>query len=253
MMTAVERWTSRSGVRIRYLDNAPARPAGLPVLFSPGITDFADEYMEVLEFFLPRRMIVVEVRGRGRSEVPSDNYSAADHADDLAAVLDEEGIDRFHMMTFSRGTTWALDLVLRDPLRVASVSIGDYWAREHRLDEAAADTMMTTRFRGRPMPERVEAHVLTELFRASRDRDLCGHLAATGIPVLVASGTEAGGLLTDDDLDEYRHRIPDVETAVIAGASHDLFRPDRLAYPRVVQNFIARRAPGLRPSATSPQ
>ncbi len=50
-------------MRIRYLDNAPAAPVGLPILFSPGFTDFADEYAEVLQFLLPRR-VAVEVRGR---------------------------------------------------------------------------------------------------------------------------------------------------------------------------------------------
>ncbi|MGD9701038.1 MAG: alpha/beta fold hydrolase [Acidimicrobiia bacterium] len=242
--SVAERWTSRSGPRIRYLDNAPAAATGLPVLLSPGFTDFADEYAEVLEFFSPRRMLVVEVRGRGRSEAPHSGYRASDHAADLQAVLDEEGIDRFHLMTFSRGTTWGLDLVLDDPARVASVSIGDYAARELALARDLAGQVMEARFRGRPMAERVEAHVISELFGASRERDLFGALAATGLPVMVATGTEDGCMLDAAGVQEYRDRIPGVEIVVIEGAAHDLFRPDRLAYPRAVQQFIQRRAPG---------
>ena len=68
----VERCTSGSGARIRYLDNSPAEPVGLPVLFVPGLSDFADEYVGMLGFFHPRRVLVVEVRGRGRSEAPPD-------------------------------------------------------------------------------------------------------------------------------------------------------------------------------------
>ena len=56
----VERWTKDSGIRIRFLDNAPESPTGLPIVFSPGMTDFADEYVEMLQFFAPRQMIVVE-------------------------------------------------------------------------------------------------------------------------------------------------------------------------------------------------
>ena len=89
----VERWTQRSGVRIRYLDNSPDEPVGLPILLSPGFTDFADEYVEVLEFFAPRRVLVVEVRGRGGSEAPTTGYAAGDHTADLRAVVDEEGLD----------------------------------------------------------------------------------------------------------------------------------------------------------------
>jgi non-heme chloroperoxidase len=240
-----ERWTTRSGVRIRFLDNSPSASVGLPILLSPGVTDFAGEYAEVLKFLLPRRVVVVEVRGRGESDAPATGYTAADHADDLAAVLDEAGIDRFHLMTFSRGTTWGLDLVLRNPARVATVSIGEYWTGEHALEAHMAATLMATRFRGRPMVERVQPHVLTEMFRASRTRDLCDELAATGIPVLIATGTTAEGrMLNDDSLVEYRRRIPGLETAIIEGASHDLFRPDRHAYPAAVREFIAQRAPG---------
>ncbi len=235
-----EGFTLRSGVRIRYLDNAPAGPIGPPILFSPGFTDYAEEYLEVLEFFSPRRVLAVEVRGRGGSEAPATGYAAADHAADLRAVLDEEGIDRFHLMTFSRGTTWGLDLVLSDPTRVDSVSIGDYWAREHAIDVTLAEQQMAGRFRGVPMTDRVASHVLGSLFAASRDRDLLGDLAACGLPVLVATGTEPGCILDDDTVAEYRLRLPGVETVTIAGAAHDLFRPDRLAYPRAVADFVGR-------------
>jgi hypothetical protein len=30
----------------------------------------------------------------------------------------------------------------------------------------------------------------------------------------------------------------------LPGSGHDLFRPDRLAYPRAVLDFISRRSPG---------
>lgn len=239
-MTAVERFTTRSGVRIRYLDNAPAEPAGLPILLSPGFTDFADEYVETLEFMLPRRVLVVEVRGRGGSESPTTGYTAAEHADDLRAVLDEEGVDRFHLMTFSRGTTWGLDLVLAAPERCASVSIGDYWAREKGFagDDAIVAQVLASRFRGKQMSERVAPHVVRELFAASTDRDLFDPLAATGIPVLVATGTEPGCILTPATVQEWRDRVPGVEIVTIPGASHDLFRPDRHAYPRECVNFL---------------
>jgi non-heme chloroperoxidase len=233
-------FTERSGPRIRYLDNAPVDQVGAPILFSPGFTDYADDYAEVLEFFSPRPMLVVEVRGRGGSEAPAAGYAAADHAADLRAVLDEEDIDEFHLMTFSRGTTWGLDLAMSDPSRVRSVSIGDYWAREHAIDVAMADQVMTGRFRGLPMADRVPADVIRSLFEASRDRDLLDDLAATGIPVLVATGTEKGCILDDDEVAEYRTRLPGVEIVTIDGASHDLFRPDRLAYPRAVDDFISR-------------
>ena len=245
----VERFTTRSGPRIRYLDNSAGGAGGhtgdpLPILFSPGLTDFADEYVEVLEFLAPRRMLVVEVRGRGGSESPTAGYAAADHARDLCAVLDEECIDRFHLMTFSRGTTWGLDLALADPRRVATVSIGDYWAAEKAMPLDAAARLMATRFRGKTMSDRIAAEVPREVFRGSRQRDLSDPLAAAHLPVLVATGDKPGCFLDPASIAEWRARVPGVHVVSIMGASHDLFRPDRLAYPRAVRQFVVSRGAG---------
>ena len=145
----VESWTRRSGPLVHYLDNAPARPRGLPVLFSPGLSDAASEYTEMLEWMAPRRLLVVDVRGRDRARRRL-RATAADHASDFEAVLDEEGIGRVHLATFSRGTTWGLDLLRANPARIASLAIADYRAVEVALPSTFADSQWQTRFRGRP-------------------------------------------------------------------------------------------------------
>jgi non-heme chloroperoxidase len=243
-MTAIERWTTRTGLRLRYLDNAPERPEGLPILFAPGLSDLADEYLDTLEHFGPRRVLAVEVRGRGRSEAPASGYTVANQADDLQAVLDEEGIDRFHLMTFSRGTSWGLELALRAPERVASVAIGDYKAVEVGLPETFVDWQMGTTFRGRPMDQRIDRRVLEQLVSDSVARELWDELARLPGPLLVACPGGEGGILGDEAIDRYREARPDVEVVVIPDAPHDLFRSDRLAYPRAVTDFLRRRCPG---------
>jgi non-heme chloroperoxidase len=243
-VVAVERWTTRTGSRLRYLDNAPDEPEGLPILFAPGLSDLADEYLDMLEHVGPRRLLAVEVRGRGRSDAPPSGYSVADQADDLEAVLDEEGIDRFHLMTFSRGTSWGLELALRAPERVASVAIGDYKAVEVGLPETFVDWQMGTTFRGRPMEQRIDRRVLQALVRDSVARELWDELTRLPGPLLVARPGGEGGILGDDAIERYRTARPDVEVVVIPDAPHDLFRPDRLAYPRAVLDFLRRRCPG---------
>lgn len=242
-MTA-ERWTSRSGVKIRYLDNGGEAAAGLPILFSPGLTDFADDYEAMLAFLLPRRVLVVEVRGRGKSEAPPTGYAVADHLGDLTAVLDEEALDRVHLMTFSRGTSWGMELAFSQPERVATLAIGDYLAVEVDLPASFVDGQWQSRWRGLPISQRTQRHVLDELARQSVGRELWADLGALGLPVLVARGTEPGSIVGDDAVERYRANVAGVEVVTIQGAGHDLFRPDRTAYPAAVAEFIARRAPG---------
>jgi pimeloyl-ACP methyl ester carboxylesterase len=240
----VERWTSRSGPKIRYLDNAPPEPVGLPILFSPGFTDLAEEYVAMLDDVAPRRMLVVEVRGRGRSEAPATAYTAADHAADLRAVLDEEGIDRCHLMTFSRGTTWALQFASESPERVASLAIGDYLPQEVALPDTFPESQMQTSFRGKPMPERISKHVVEQTATASASRDLDHVLAALPVPLLVAQPLGERRVLTDQGVERYRAIRPDVEVVAVPDAEHDIFRPDRLLYGRAVVAHIERHCPG---------
>jgi non-heme chloroperoxidase len=243
----VEGWTRRSGTLVHYLDNAPVHPRGLPVLFAPGLSDAAFEYTEMLEWMVPRRLLVVDVRGRGESEAPLTGYSAAAHAADLEAVLDEEAIERFHLVTFSRGTTWGLDLLRSNPVRVASMAIADYRAVEVRLPPPFADTQWETSFRGRPMSERLHRHVLDEVAAASVARDLWGVLATLRGPLLVARAGGSGGILDDEAVHRYLAVRPDAEIVVVPGAPHDVFRPDRLFYPRAVAAFLDRAEGSLNP------
>jgi non-heme chloroperoxidase len=241
----VERWTERSGIRIRYLDNAPDAPIGLPLLFVPGLTDFADDYLPLLQFFSPRRVLVVEVRGRGKSDAPPTGYSVSDHLRDVRAVIEQEAFDRFHLMTFSRGTSWSLEFAMHNPTRVASFSIGDYQAVEVGMDDTFPDSQWQARFRGVPIPQRVQRHVLDELQRESKTRALWNELAALPMPMLLAYGDQPGSLIDAAALTRYRSAVPDIEIVCFEGSAHDLFRADRLAYPRAVADLIARRAPGL--------
>jgi pimeloyl-ACP methyl ester carboxylesterase len=244
-MAVVERWTDRSGPQIRYLDNAPIEPVGLPILFSPGLSDFVDEYIEMLDFFVPRRVLAIEVRGRGRSGAPPSGYTVADHVTDLEAVLDQESVDRFHLVTFSRGTSWGLELALDQPERIASISIGDYGAVEVALSDPMLEQQLASRFRGVPMSERMPRHVLEQVAADSTGRELWGDLHRLPCPLLVARAGGTGGVLGDDLVDRYRAARPDVEVVVVPDAPHDLFRRDRLFYPRAVAAFLARRCPGL--------
>jgi len=237
-MTAHPRFTESGGVKIRYLDNEAAG-AALPILFAPGITDFAEDYLHMFDLVAERRLLVVEMRGRGGSDAPDHGYSAQAQAQDLASVVSAAGISRFHLMTFSRGTTPAILLACGDPDRIATLSIGDYRPVEIRLPDGFVEQQWATRWRGVPIPQRVQRKVLEGIQADSTDRSFWGEVAALGVPVLVARG-ERGGLVDDDDVQAYRQHVPGVEVVTMAGAGHDLFRPRRHAYPQAVLEFILR-------------
>jgi pimeloyl-ACP methyl ester carboxylesterase len=239
----IERFVDNRGVKIRYLDNDPPEPSGFPVLFVPGIVDFADDYLEAFECFGDRRVLVVEMRGRGGSDAPAGGYSALEQATDVEAVLDGNAIGSFHLLTFSRGTTPGLGMAFRRRDRVLSVSIGDYLPVEIGLAGDFVDKMWATTWRGRPVSSRVPRHVLDGIQAASRAREFWDDLAGLAVPVLLARGSDRG-VVDDERAERYRQSIPGIEVIMIPGAGHDLFRPSRTAYPEAVLEFISRRRPG---------
>ena len=102
------------------------------------------------------RVIALDMRGHGRSEKPlhAAAYSTAQLAEDVLAVLDEEGIQQARIAGYSMGGMVALHLLLEFPERVRAAVIGGMGASfPRRLDrhdtcrdcEDGADGLMPSR------------------------------------------------------------------------------------------------------------
>jgi pimeloyl-ACP methyl ester carboxylesterase len=99
-----------------------------------------------------RKVIAVEMQGHGRTaDIPRD-FSGANHADDVAALLDYLGIPRADLIGYSMGGGVAMQVAVRHPERVRKVVI-----------------MSSTFRRDGPVPEGREAlaNLTAELFKGS--------------------------------------------------------------------------------------
>jgi len=229
------RWTENGSVRLHYLDSGAGSADdsdAAPILFVPGITDVADDYLPILGDF-GRRVIVIDLRGRGRSDAPADGYALADHSADIEAVISEVTSGPVHLMSFSRGTCYALAWACDHPDRVLSVAIGDYPAREIVFPDGSLDGFMAGTWRGTPVSERLAVTALTGIVRDAVGRQFWDELGAFEVPVLVVRGSQ-GGPLTEEDWAKYAASVPGVALLTFEDSPHDIFRPDRLRYPRLV-------------------
>jgi pimeloyl-ACP methyl ester carboxylesterase len=207
------------------------------------MTDVAADYVGIADV-TGRRTIVVELRGHGRSDAPPDGYGMAEHVGDIDAVVTAAvGPEApVHLMTFSRGTGYTFGWIEQHRERVLSLSIGDYPAREIAIPVSIADSLLANRWRGTPVHERLDATAAVGKFAASRDQprwDLVAGLAADGVPVLVVRST-AQAPLNDDDWARYQALDGPIELVEFSESPHDIFRPDRTRYPRLVAELAAR-------------
>jgi len=74
-------------------------------------------------------VVVIDVRGRGRSDVPETGYTWEHHISDVRAAVETLGLDRPIVVAFSRGSSYGLGYALTYPTEVRGLVIGDYFAR----------------------------------------------------------------------------------------------------------------------------
>ncbi len=98
----------------------PAEP--LPLLLLHGSPGSADDFRRLAPRLAEGRQVIApDLPGFGASEHRVDDYSIRAHSDATLALLDELGIERFHVLGFSMGGGPALHLADDIPERVASV------------------------------------------------------------------------------------------------------------------------------------
>jgi CubicO group peptidase (beta-lactamase class C family)/pimeloyl-ACP methyl ester carboxylesterase len=102
---------------------------GEPLIFIHGHSfDHTEWAPQFYEFAKKYRVIVYDVRGYGRSSDPQE-FSNITHADDLAALMDNLGISKAHIVGLSMGGFIGLDFLVLYQNRLLSVTLasGDVW------------------------------------------------------------------------------------------------------------------------------
>src|SRR5262249_60700502 len=75
------------------------------------------------------RLILLDNRDAGESDEARGPYGLGDMAADALGVLDQLGIERFHVLGVSMGGAVAQHLALQAPTRVATLVLVSTWGR----------------------------------------------------------------------------------------------------------------------------
>lgn len=123
-------WSSRDGLRLHYRDYPAVDGAGgrAPVICVPGLTRNGRDFEGLAEAIAgPRRVLCVDLRGRGHSEHPRDpgSYSPMQYADDLAALFEQTDIASAVMIGTSLGGLITMLAALSAPQRIVGAVLND--------------------------------------------------------------------------------------------------------------------------------
>jgi non-heme chloroperoxidase len=228
-------FTVNGDARLHYLDSG-GNDHGAPIIFVPGMTDIAEDYLPVIPLF-GRRLVIVELRGHGQSSAPQSGYDLAALSSDVGAVVDAVTDGAVHLMTFSRGTAYAVGWAVANPGRVRSIAIGDYVPEERVVTTTEAQNLIDGRWRGTPVRERLDERAARATFAAAQERSMWEPLAALHVPLLAVRGGQSP-MVTDADCARYRQLFPGAHVVDFGDSPHDIFRPDRGRYPQLVRDHV---------------
>src|SRR5262245_51530958 len=75
------------------------------------------------------RLVLLDNRDAGESDEARGPYALADMASDAVALMDQLGVERFHVLGASMGGAIAQHVALQAPTRVASLVLMSTWGR----------------------------------------------------------------------------------------------------------------------------
>ncbi|QDA58779.1 alpha/beta fold hydrolase [Hymenobacter jejuensis] len=119
-----------NGIRLHYLDYPGPEP---PLVLLHGLTANAYAFEGLIQAGLTttRRILAVDLRGRGLSDKPATGYSMAEHAQDIIGLLDALQLDKAELVGHSFGALLSLYLAYHFPARVDKLVLLDAAARLH--------------------------------------------------------------------------------------------------------------------------
>jgi 3-oxoadipate enol-lactonase len=256
----------RDGTSIAWRSHGPTERPALVLLHSLGM-DSTMWAPQLATLAGPFRVVVMDMRGHGRSDAPPGPYTMAELALDVLAVADAAGLERFHLCGLSIGGQMALWLAVHRPERLRSLVLADTAARigsetswTQRMDAVRAGGMAS-------IAEGVLANWFSDSFSstdperyaAARERllstsaqgyigccwalatsDLGPRLKAVNVPTLVVTGS-ADKPTPPSQARRLRDGISGSELAIIEGAAHISNLDAAVRFDRSLVAFLDRQ------------
>jgi len=122
--------------------------SGEPLVLVHGYTgDITDWRHQLPEFSRTHRVLVMDMRGHGRSQAPGDrsSYTIPQMADDVEALVDHVGFERYHLLGHSMGGGVVQEIALRSPQRLLSLILHDTSIKFAMMADSAVEEWWKSR------------------------------------------------------------------------------------------------------------
>jgi pimeloyl-ACP methyl ester carboxylesterase len=266
-----------NGMMIAYVELGA--PQGKPVVLIHGYTDSARDWVPLVPYLAPDlRLILVDIRGHGRSSKPECCYTRLDFAYDIKLLLDHLGVRQADIIGHSLGSIIAQTFAeywpertdrvvliassggpnigeapkprkfdfpaairsLKEPIDPDSTFMKEWWYSPNPVDP---DLLHRERIDSAKIPLRVWLAVLDEL---TYSFDLPGELQST-LPKLVAPTLliwgSADPIIEEERRQTLREALPKAQVKLFDGLGHNPFWEDPQAVAATINAFLHPETP----------
>lgn len=215
------------------------RGEGEPLLLLHGNGEDSSVFSAQMDYFSPKyRVMALDTRGHGKSPRGTAPFSIETFAEDLLDFLDQQGLEKVHLLGFSDGGNIALTFALRHQERLLSLILNGadlfpsgvkpsvqvpivlgYWAARAAalFSRDAVPKMELLRLMVK------EPHIPPEALGAIR------------VPTLVIAGTD--DMIKEEHTRLIHRQIPGSRLALIPG-DHFIAQKNPEPYNRAVEEFL---------------
>lgn len=222
--------------RIHFLDSKPeSNPLMTPLLICPGLSETAEEYEDLLIQLLPRRVVVLSFRGRGKSDSPLGGYDLNDHIQDIEDIVSHLSLESFNLFAYSRGVSFALGYMYNNPNKIKKVILQDYPPEHKQMSTEWADDYIHNYL----IPFKRTGNISEIAVNGiARDATQIPFNEMITKPVLILRGMLEGTLITEEDVQKYKELIEDCTVIQFFESGHDIRSAESDKQLEVIQAFL---------------
>ena len=204
--------------------------SGDPVVLVHGFTQTHAAWLETPlyeDLIQDHKVIAVDLRGHGDSEKPHDPIAYGPNMQsNLVELLDHLGIDKAHFIGFSFGASVVGDVVVSNPDRVQTATMGSgYFTTWNEREEDFAqliESRASSSERNHWEPENQDYMALAAAIRGTKYSEVSlEQIAAISAPTLIVFGSIELEHMTELQRSRLEDMPSSITVQIIDGADHD--------------------------------
>jgi pimeloyl-ACP methyl ester carboxylesterase len=227
-----DKWTRSKEVNLHYLESSRYDGRLTPLVYVPRALNYAEQSIELLQEFVPRRCFSMSLRGRGKSDAPATGYSFYDHVNDIESIVRDSQVQKYCLMAYSMGVPYAIEFASRTP-GLKGLILCDYPAAYPSIPKSWAERVLSRSYIKQEME-----HVVKGIQKESSAINLEQYLTLISVHVWIIKGGTTESLLTEAETDKYKKLLPNVRAVELAEAGHELWEPNRDVFLKMIEDFL---------------